>query len=29
MVLGLGGARVVSGAIDVGTLVAFLLYLFY
>ncbi len=29
VVLGLGGARVVSGAIDVGTLVAFLLYLFY
>jgi ABC-type multidrug transport system fused ATPase/permease subunit len=29
MVLGLGGARVVSGAIDVGTLVAFLLYLWY
>jgi ABC-type multidrug transport system fused ATPase/permease subunit len=29
IVLGLGGARVVSGAIDVGTLVAFLLYLFY
>ena len=29
IVLGLGGARVVSGAIDVGTLVAFLLYLYY
>jgi ATP-binding cassette subfamily C protein len=29
VVLGLGGARVVSGAIDVGTLVAFLLYLYY
>ncbi|TCO54880.1 ABC transporter ATP-binding protein [Actinocrispum wychmicini] len=29
VVLGLGGARVVSGAINVGTLVAFLLYLFY
>jgi ATP-binding cassette subfamily C protein len=29
VVLGLGGARVVSGAIDVATLVAFLLYLFY
>ncbi|HET9144433.1 ABC transporter ATP-binding protein [Actinophytocola sp.] len=28
-VIGLGGARVVSGAIDVGTLVAFLLYLLY
>jgi ABC-type multidrug transport system fused ATPase/permease subunit len=28
-VIGLGGARVVSGAIDVGTLVAFLLYLVY
>ena len=29
VVLGLGGARVVSGAIDVGTLIAFLLYLSY
>ncbi|WP_051794250.1 ABC transporter ATP-binding protein [Kibdelosporangium aridum] len=29
VVLGLGGARVVSGAIDVATLVAFLLYLYY
>lgn len=29
MVLGIGGVRVVSGAIDVGTLVAFLLYLYY
>jgi ATP-binding cassette subfamily C protein len=29
VVLGLGGARVVSGAIDIGDLVAFLLYLFY
>ncbi|HKN97948.1 MAG TPA: ABC transporter ATP-binding protein, partial [Pseudonocardiaceae bacterium] len=29
VVLGLGGARVESGAIDVGTLVAFLLYLYY
>jgi ATP-binding cassette subfamily C protein len=29
VVLGLGGARVVSGVIDVGTLVAFLLYLYY
>jgi ATP-binding cassette subfamily C protein len=29
VVLGLGGARVISGAIDVGTLVAFLLYLYY
>lgn len=28
-VLGVGGARVVSGAIDVGTLVAILLYLYY
>lgn len=29
IVLGLGGARVVSGAINVAALVAFLLYLFY
>ncbi|HWO59063.1 MAG TPA: ABC transporter ATP-binding protein [Umezawaea sp.] len=29
MVLAFGGARVVSGAIDVGTLIAFLLYLYY
>jgi ABC-type multidrug transport system fused ATPase/permease subunit len=29
VVLGLGGARVTSGAIDVGTLIAFLLYLYY
>jgi ABC-type multidrug transport system fused ATPase/permease subunit len=29
VVIGLGGARVVSGAIDVGTLVAFLLYIIY
>ncbi len=29
VVLGLGGARVVSGSIDVATLVAFLLYLYY
>jgi ABC-type multidrug transport system fused ATPase/permease subunit len=29
VVLGLGGARVASGDIDVGTLIAFLLYLYY
>jgi ABC-type multidrug transport system fused ATPase/permease subunit len=29
VVLGLGGAQVASGAIDVGTLIAFLLYLYY
>ncbi|HEX6340953.1 ABC transporter ATP-binding protein [Umezawaea sp.] len=29
MVLAFGGGRVVSGAIDVGTLIAFLLYLYY
>ncbi|MFT7841249.1 ABC transporter ATP-binding protein [Saccharothrix sp. BKS2] len=29
MVLAFGGARVVSGDIDVGTLIAFLLYLYY
>ena len=29
VVLGLGGARVASGAIDVGTLIAFLLYMYY
>jgi ABC-type multidrug transport system fused ATPase/permease subunit len=29
VVLGLGGARVASGAIDGGTLIAFLLYLYY
>ncbi|HZN72762.1 MAG TPA: ABC transporter ATP-binding protein [Micromonosporaceae bacterium] len=29
IVLSVGGARVASGAIDVGTLVAFLLYVFY
>jgi ABC-type multidrug transport system fused ATPase/permease subunit len=29
VVLGLGGVRVASGAIDVGTLIAFLLYLYY
>ncbi|MDB1086782.1 ABC transporter ATP-binding protein [Streptomyces sp. ACA25] len=28
-VLGFGGARVATGAIDIGTLVAFLLYVFY
>jgi ATP-binding cassette subfamily C protein len=28
-VLGVGGARVASGAIDVGTLIAFLLYVYY
>ncbi|WP_411140658.1 ABC transporter ATP-binding protein [Streptomyces sp. x-80] len=28
-VLGVGGARVASGAVDIATLVAFLLYLFY
>lgn len=28
-VLGFGGARVASGAIDIGTLIAFLLYVFY
>jgi ATP-binding cassette subfamily C protein len=28
-VLGVGGARVASGAIDIGTLIAFLMYVFY